>query len=102
MSDRMTLSRLVEILAARSSTGPSSVSLTLNAKGDTQVGVEVKVGEEAPTVGEAAVVAASVYDILRARYPRTDNGAPQPPQDDIAEKRAQIRRLSAQKRKGEK
>lgn len=49
----------------------STVKLTRNAKGDTQIEVSVRTGEsdEVATVDDAAAKAKSVYDTLAAFYP---------------------------------
>jgi hypothetical protein len=50
----------------------SKVSLTLNAKGDTQI--EVDVNHTDPQT--AAMTASDIYEVLRAKYPRENgNGA---------------------------
>lgn len=57
-------------LAQRPRSEPtSSVSLTLNAKGDVQIVVDVT--DTDPTL--AAGVAGDIFDVLRAKYPR-ENG----------------------------
>jgi len=68
---RMTLSRVLEHLLARGSQERSSVTLTRNAKGDTQIEVVVRPSEhgEVVTVTEAAAKAVELYDTLRCRYP---------------------------------
>jgi hypothetical protein len=76
---RLTLSQIVEILLQRSPRDHSSVSLTRNAKGETQIEVVVRTGDagELLTVAEAEAEAAEVYDRLRARYPTSgDTAAP--------------------------
>jgi hypothetical protein len=49
----------------------SSVELSRNAKGDTQIKVAVRTGEsaEAATIEDAAAKAREVYDALRMVYP---------------------------------
>lgn len=63
--------RLRAAYPARPRDDGSSVSLSRNAKGETQIDVAVKTSENgsAPTVERAAEVAASEYETLRARYP---------------------------------
>jgi hypothetical protein len=56
-------------LATRRSDPTSKVSLSLNAKGDVQI--EVDVNDADPAV--AAKQCADLFDVLRAKYPR-DNG----------------------------
>jgi hypothetical protein len=71
---RMTLSDVVEHLLQRGSTGQSSVALTRNAKGETQIEVVVRTGDtgEVLTVTDAETVATAVYDRLRTKYPTLD------------------------------
>jgi hypothetical protein len=61
------------LLAALAKTGGehSTVKLTRNAKGDTQIEVSVRTGdtEDVVSVDEAAAKAAEVYDRLRLVYP---------------------------------
>lgn len=71
---RMTLSRVVELLLERRNVERSSVTLTRNAKGETQIDVVVRTGDEGSpivTVEDAEAAAGRVYDRLRARYPLT-------------------------------
>jgi hypothetical protein len=57
-------------LAQRPRSEPvSSVDITLNAKGDVQI--TVSVSDRVPS--EAAKIAADIFDVLRAKYPR-ENG----------------------------
>jgi hypothetical protein len=65
-----TLSDVALALATRRSDPLSKVSLSLNAKGDVQI--EVDVTDPNPT--EAAASASGLFDSLRAMYPR-NNGA---------------------------
>ena len=72
MSERRphpTLSDVALALATRRSDPTSKVSLSLNAKGDVQIDVDVT--DTDPAV--AAQRAADLFDTLRARYPR-ENG----------------------------
>jgi hypothetical protein len=68
---RMTLSDVVEQLLARGASEHSSVSLSRNAKGETQIEVTVRsdTDTELPTPDDAAAKAVELYDTLRARYP---------------------------------
>lgn len=74
---RMTLSQVVEKLLERGGTEHSSVTLSRNAKGATQIEVVVRTGEggSVTTVEEAEAVAISVYERLRGRYPGPDESA---------------------------
>jgi len=67
----MTLSQVVELLLSRGSAQSSSVTLTRNAKGDTQIEVTVRTDPEIGIHGpaEASAAAATVYDRLRELYP---------------------------------
>lgn len=69
---RLTLSRLVELqLAALARTGGehSTVKLTRNARGETQVEVSVRSGErDVETADDAAAKAVELYDALVDRY----------------------------------
>lgn len=71
---RMTLSQVVEKLLERGGSEHSSVTLSRNAKGATQIEVVVRTGEggAVTTVEEAEAVAVSVYERLRGRYPNAD------------------------------
>ena len=66
---RMTLSRVVEMLLERRDVGSSSVTLTRNAKGETQIEVVVRTCDSVPTAEDAESVAQAVFERLRARYP---------------------------------
>jgi hypothetical protein len=68
---RMTLSQVVEHLLNRGSSQSSSVSLTRNAKGETQIEVVVRTDAELDirTPDDAAAVASNVYETLRTAYP---------------------------------
>ena len=57
-------------LATRRSDPVSKVSLSLNAKGDVQIEVDVSDAD----AGAAAKLAGDLFDVLRAKYPR-ENGA---------------------------
>lgn len=71
---RMTLSEVVEHLLARSSSDRSSVTLTRNAKGETQIEVVVRTSDAGAllTVDDAASKAVELYDTMRNRYPMAD------------------------------
>ena len=66
---RPSVSDIALAMATRRSDPTSKVALTLNAKGDVQI--EVDVNDADPKV--AAQHAADLFDVLRAKYPR-DNG----------------------------
>ncbi len=68
---RMTLSHVVEVLLQRPARERSSVTLSRNAKGDTQIEVVVRTGEHATiqTPEEALAKAVELYDSARDRYP---------------------------------
>jgi hypothetical protein len=58
-------------LATRRTDPTSKVELSLNAKGDVQISVDV--ADHCPKI--AAKHASDLFDVLRAKYPRT-NGDP--------------------------
>lgn len=68
---RMTLSQVVEHLLTRGSSQSSSVTLTRNAKGETQIEVVVRTDAELAIVtpDDARETAERVYDALREKYP---------------------------------
>lgn len=68
---RMTMTELVGLLLNRGASERSSVTLTRNAKGETQIEVVVRTAETADvqTVEDATDKAIAVYDRLRNRYP---------------------------------
>lgn len=68
---RISLSEVTRLLLERGSSEHSSVTLTRNAKGETQIEVVVRTGDqgEVQTAEEAELVAQGVYDRLRERYP---------------------------------
>jgi hypothetical protein len=55
-------------LATRRSDPTSKVELSLNAKGDVQIAVDVN----DPDPAAAAKIAADLFDVLRAKYPRVN------------------------------
>lgn len=68
---RVTVSQLALELASRKPSLPSSsVELSLNAKGEVQIRVDV--AHVDPTV--AAAKARELFDVLYAAYPRDTNG----------------------------
>lgn len=72
---RLSLSQIVELLLTRG-TDHSTVTLTRNAKGETQIDVQVRTGsqDDAPTVEDAARKARYIYDGLREAYPLPERG----------------------------
>lgn len=70
-SKRMTLSQVVEHLLTRGSAQSSSVTLTRNAKGETQIEVVIRTDAELamPTPDDASATAQRIYDELRVKYP---------------------------------
>lgn len=68
---RLSLSEIVEQLLARGSGDRSSVTLSRNAKGETQIEVVVRTADNGAitTVAAAQAEAVRVYDDLRAAYP---------------------------------
>ena len=75
---RLTASDMIDRLLAalaRTGTDHSTVKLSRNAKGDTQIEVSVRTDEsECKTIEEARLKAQSVYDLLTSRYPQTNGG----------------------------
>jgi hypothetical protein len=67
---RMTMGQVVEALLNRGGSEHSSVTLTRNAKGETQI-VVVRTGDTGPvqTITDAEAAAVEVYDRCRTRYP---------------------------------
>lgn len=68
---RVTNSEIIRRLLDRGGSEHSSVTITRNAKGATQLEVVVRTGEGGAitTPEEAETVAAEIYDRLRERYP---------------------------------
>jgi len=68
---RISLSQIVELILTRGAREHSSVTLTRNAKGDTQIEVAIRSGESSEflTIDAAALKVQELYDQLRARYP---------------------------------
>jgi hypothetical protein len=76
---RLTLSQIVEAqiaALAKVSGDHSTVKLSRNAKGDTQIEVSVRSGEGGlETADDAAAKARELYDELARDYPMGGNGA---------------------------
>ena len=68
---RPSVSDIALAMATRRSDPVSKVELSLNAKGDVQIAVDVSDTDPA----KAAQAAADLFDVLRAKYPR-ENGKP--------------------------
>jgi hypothetical protein len=68
---RLTLSEIVTLLLEHRSgaAGGSSVSLTRNARGVTQIEVTVREDDDLRTPDLVAAEATRIYDNLRARFP---------------------------------
>jgi hypothetical protein len=73
-TSRLSLSEIVRLLLSRTPHDRSSVSLTRNAKGVTQIDVTVRTGddEDLATPRDAEKHAVEIYERLRARYPMPD------------------------------
>lgn len=69
---RMTLSNVLELLLTKSGGEHSSVTLSRNARGETQIEVVVRTGDTGTlaTADDAAEKAVELYDRLRELYPR--------------------------------
>jgi len=67
---RLSLSEIVELLLARGGGEHSSVTLSRNAKGETQIEVTVRTGDtgEITTATQASHEAQTIYDQLRSKY----------------------------------
>lgn len=77
-SRRLTLSQIVERLLTKDEPARSTVTLSRNASGETQIEVAVKVGDddETPNAEAAAARARAIYDELREAYPSTKEHEP--------------------------
>jgi hypothetical protein len=71
---RLTQGEIIRQLLDRGSGAGSSVVLSRNAKGETQIEVTVRTtdGGEVPSVTAAEALATEVYDRLRVKYPMSD------------------------------
>lgn len=71
---RLSLSEIVRLLLSRTPHDRSSVTLTRNAKGVTQIDVTVRTGDDddLATPRDAERHAVEIYERLRARYPMPD------------------------------
>lgn len=94
---KLSLSDIVWLLLTKQPRELSSVKLTRNAKGDTQIEVSVYPGEteELATVFDAERVAKDIYNRLRSTYPMQDGtvGSPlveQPDSTDPAAATAKV------------
>jgi hypothetical protein len=81
---RLTQAQIIGMLLTRGSREHSSVTLSRNAKGETQIEVVVRTGEsdEVVTVDDAAAKADATYDRLRRRYPTASGHVGAPPAGD--------------------
>jgi hypothetical protein len=68
---RLSLSQIVELLLNRGGGEHSSVELSRNAKGETQIAVTVRTADagDVLTAEQAMAKAVDLYDQLRSRYP---------------------------------
>ena len=67
---RLTQSEIIQQLLAKGSSEHHSISLSRNAKGETQIEVVIRSGgDDAPTATDAEQLATGIYDRLRAKYP---------------------------------
>jgi hypothetical protein len=94
---RLTLSEIVTALLQRGGGDRSSVSLTRNAKGQTQIDVTVRTGhqEDVETAEQAMTKATELYNTLRFLYPIDGDEVPAVPMKD-SEAEAAVR-LSAER-----
>lgn len=73
---RLSLSEIVAMLLSRTGGEHSSVKLSRNSKGDTQIEVVVRSGDrDAETIEEAAAKTRALYDELSTIYPMSSGGA---------------------------
>lgn len=74
LEGRLTLSEIVRLLLSRTPHDRSSVTLTRNAKGVTQIEVTVRTGDDdaLATPRDAEREAVEIYERLRATYPMPD------------------------------
>lgn len=74
---RINNSEIIRRLLERGGSEHSSVTITRNAKGETQLEVVVRTGEggEVTTPEQAEQVAQAIYDRLRERYPFGEQAA---------------------------
>ena len=81
---KLSLSDIVWLLLTKQPRELSSVKLTRNAKGDTQIEVTVYPGEteEVATVFDAERIAKDIFNRLRATYPMGDGTVGSPVRDD--------------------
>lgn len=70
---RPAVSDIALALATRRSDPVSKVSLSLNAKGDVQIEVDVNDAD----AYKASAIASEVFDTLRVNYPRQNGPAPE-------------------------
>lgn len=73
---RLSLSQILELMLARSAGESSTVTLARNSKGETQIEVKVRTGDdgEVRTAHDAAARARTIYDELRSAYPMSGGG----------------------------
>lgn len=72
---RLTLSEILELVLSRSTTEHSTVKLARNAKGETQIEVSVRTGEQGlETIEQARAKAQEQYDHLASLYPIAKGG----------------------------
>jgi hypothetical protein len=71
---RLTQSQIIGLLLTRGGRDHSTVTLSRNAKGETQIEVVVRTGEsdEVASVDDAAAKATAIFDQLRRRFPMND------------------------------
>ena len=75
-AQRVSLSEVVRALLEKGGSEHHSVTLTRNAKGQTQIEVVVRASEGSAISmpSEAAATASAIYDALRKDYPYEDGG----------------------------
>lgn len=70
--------RLAKVYPPRVVAAGGEVTLTRNAKGETQVSVALKTSDAMPTVGEVGAAAQREYDRLRMKYPMANGLSAKP------------------------
>jgi hypothetical protein len=79
---RLSLSEILTLMLQRGGSDRSSVSLARNAKGQTQIDVTIRTGnqDDAATAEQAMAKAVTLYDALRYRYPIEGDDVPAMPE----------------------
>ncbi len=75
---RLSLSQILELMLQRGSGDRSSVTLSRNARGDTQIEVVVRTSDEGSVLSasDALDEAVRLFDLARKRYPLLERDPP--------------------------